>query len=219
MKEVKSQASQTGAPRKQGGLNAEIQARIGHQLRAMYDDVVHEAYTVERDGDDLVVSSMGVSQRYRASDAPTCGNGQNDRMTAQTMRYIAATAAGGRVPTLRAVIEVGPDSTLLAYDEVPGRTFAELDRGIAWGVAQDKPSLGIMKPYDGNAATVGNGSMPSFEAPSRAAVDAFHRAALAHGGTDEGAPGIRDAYGPEFYVAYVRDPDGNKLAAVCIGLA
>ena len=42
MKEVKSQASQAGAPRKQGGLNAEIQARIGHQLRAMYDDVVKE---------------------------------------------------------------------------------------------------------------------------------------------------------------------------------
>ena len=42
MKEVKSQASQTGAPRKQGGLNAEIQARIGHQLRAMYDDVVRQ---------------------------------------------------------------------------------------------------------------------------------------------------------------------------------
>ena len=42
MKEVKSQASQTGAPRKQGGLNAEIQARIGHQLRAMYDDIVRQ---------------------------------------------------------------------------------------------------------------------------------------------------------------------------------
>jgi hypothetical protein len=42
MKEVKSQASQLGAPRKQGGLNAEIQARIGHQLRAMYDDVVRQ---------------------------------------------------------------------------------------------------------------------------------------------------------------------------------
>ena len=42
MKEVKSQASQTGAPRKQGGLNAEIQARIGHQLRAMYEEVVRQ---------------------------------------------------------------------------------------------------------------------------------------------------------------------------------
>ena len=42
MKEVKSQASQSGAPRKQGGLNAEIQSRIGHQLRAMYDDVVRQ---------------------------------------------------------------------------------------------------------------------------------------------------------------------------------
>lgn len=69
-------------------------------------------------------------------------------------------------------------------------------------------------PYDGKPASVGNGSMPAFDAPSRAAVDAFHAAALAHGGTDEGAPGLR-RYGPTFYAAYVRDPDGNKLSAVC----
>ena len=69
-------------------------------------------------------------------------------------------------------------------------------------------------PYDGKPATIGNGSMPAFDAPTRAAVDAFHAAALAHGGSDEGAPGLR-RYGPTFYAAYVRDPDGNKLSAVC----
>ena len=57
--------------------------------------------------------------------------------------------------------------------------------------------------------------MVSFLAQSRAAVDAFHAAALAHGGTDEGAPGLRPQYGAQFYAAYVRDPDGNKLNAVC----
>jgi hypothetical protein len=49
-------------------------------------------------------------------------------------------------------------------------------------------------------------------------VDAFHAAALAHGGTDEGAPGLRP-FGPSFYACYVRDPDSNKLSAVCEGLA
>ena len=74
----------------------------------------------------------------------------------------------------------------------------------------------VTLPYDGRAATVGNGSMPAFVADSHAAVDAFHAAALAHGGTDEGAPGLRP-YGASFYAAYVRDPDGNKLSAVCEG--
>jgi hypothetical protein len=49
-------------------------------------------------------------------------------------------------------------------------------------------------------------------------VDAFHSAALAHGGISEGAPGLRTHYNPDFYAAYVRDPDGNKLAAVCRGI-
>jgi catechol 2,3-dioxygenase-like lactoylglutathione lyase family enzyme len=73
--------------------------------------------------------------------------------------------------------------------------------------------LWVTKPFDGNPASVGNGSMPAFEAQSRAAVDAFYRTALAHGGADEGAPGLR--YAPNFYSCYVRDPDGNKLSAVC----
>jgi catechol 2,3-dioxygenase-like lactoylglutathione lyase family enzyme len=64
------------------------------------------------------------------------------------------------------------------------------------------PSLYITAPYDGQPATRGNGT----------AVRAFHAAALAHGGTDEGTPGLR--YAVNFYSCYVRDPDGNKLSAV-----
>ena len=64
-------------------------------------------------------------------------------------------------------------------------------------------------------ATAGNGSTVAFDAPSRAAVDAFHAAALEGGGTDEGAPGLRLLYHPNYYGAYVRDLDGNKLCAVC----
>lgn len=74
--------------------------------------------------------------------------------------------------------------------------------------------LWITRPFDGRAATAGNGVDVAFTAPSRAAIDAFHAAALALGGKDEGAPGLRPAYGPYFYTAYLRDLDGNKLNAV-----
>jgi catechol 2,3-dioxygenase-like lactoylglutathione lyase family enzyme len=54
-----------------------------------------------------------------------------------------------------------------------------------------------------------------FKAPSRAAVDAFHAAGLARGGRDEGAPGLRPHYHPQYYAAFLLDPDGNRLEAVC----
>ncbi len=89
------------------------------------------------------------------------------------------------------------------------------DRSAAWGVDDPDPHLWVTQPFDDQPATVGNGTLVSFLSHSRAAVDAFHAAALAHGGTDDGAPGLRPQYGPTFYAAYVRDPDGNKLNAVC----
>jgi catechol 2,3-dioxygenase-like lactoylglutathione lyase family enzyme len=88
-------------------------------------------------------------------------------------------------------------------------------RSAAWGLDDPGPHLWLTQPFDGNPASVGNGTMVSLIAETRAAVDAFHAAALTHGGTDEGAPGLRPQYGPSFYAAYVRDPDGNKLNAVC----
>jgi len=75
--------------------------------------------------------------------------------------------------------------------------------------------LFVVSPFDGGSAAPGNGPHAAFLAPDRAAVDAFHAAALAHGGTDEGAPGLRPHYHANYYGAYVRDPDGNKLQAVC----
>jgi catechol 2,3-dioxygenase-like lactoylglutathione lyase family enzyme len=85
---------------------------------------------------------------------------------------------------------------------------------VGYGLASDpRARLWITLPFDGRPATVGNGSMPAFTAPGPEAVKAFHAAALAHGGSDEGAPGLRP-YGPGFFAAYVRDPDGNKLSAV-----
>jgi len=73
----------------------------------------------------------------------------------------------------------------------------------------------VVRPLDGAAAGAGNGVTVAFAAPTRAAVDAFHAAALAAGASDEGAPGLRPHYHPNYYGAYVRDPDGNKLCAVC----
>jgi catechol 2,3-dioxygenase-like lactoylglutathione lyase family enzyme len=89
------------------------------------------------------------------------------------------------------------------------------DRSAAWGLDDPGPHLWVTEPFDGAPAKAGNGVMVSFLAESRKAVDAFHAAALVHGGTDEGAPGLRPEYGPSFYAGYVRDPDGNKLNAVC----
>ena len=56
-----------------------------------------------------------------------------------------------------------------------------------------------------------------FKAGSRTAVDAFHAAGLAHGGRDEGAPGLRTHYHSRYYAAFLSDPDGNRIEAVCHG--
>jgi catechol 2,3-dioxygenase-like lactoylglutathione lyase family enzyme len=71
----------------------------------------------------------------------------------------------------------------------------------------------LTRPFDRAAATAGNGAMLAFLAPDRLAVDAFHAAALAAGGTNDGPPGVREGMNPVFYAAYVRDPDGAKLCA------
>lgn len=73
----------------------------------------------------------------------------------------------------------------------------------------------VMSPYNREPATIGNGVHAAFRAANRAQVDDFHAAALANGGTDEGTPGLRPHYHTDYYGAYVRDPDGNKLQAVC----
>ena len=89
------------------------------------------------------------------------------------------------------------------------------ERWPSWGKPDPNPHITIGTPFNGYPATAGNGMMVSFVAQTRDAVVKFHAAALSNGGTDEGAPGLRPHYGPSFYSAYVRDPDGNKLNAVC----
>lgn len=72
----------------------------------------------------------------------------------------------------------------------------------------------LEKPVDGQSASVGNGVHIAFAAESRAKVEEFYRVALANGGTDAGAPGLRPEYDANYYGAFVRDPDGNKIEAV-----
>ena len=91
------------------------------------------------------------------------------------------------------------------------------ERGFAWGSAMDQPMLCIMTPYDGKAATVGNGVMVGIAAESHEMVDRIHAKALELGGADEGAPGLRAEGGEGFYAAYFRDLDGNKLDVFSYG--
>lgn len=91
---------------------------------------------------------------------------------------------------------------------------------VCWGTSWTAPMLGVGPAYDGQPATAGNGTMIALVLDTRAKVDALHAAALAAGGSDEGAPGVRGDEGPQaFYGAYFRDLDGNKLCAFRVGPA
>ncbi len=74
------------------------------------------------------------------------------------------------------------------------------------------PDFYVKPTYNGQPATAGNGAMVAFEATDQKQVRDLHAAALAAGGSDEGQPGFRASYGPRFYVGYLRDPQGNKIA-------
>ncbi len=93
-----------------------------------------------------------------------------------------------------------------------GRVY-EGDTFVAWGTSSEAPAISVIKPFDGEPATVGNGVMVAVPMRNPEQVDAFHQKALALGATDEGAPGPRVG---NFYAAYFRDLDGNKLNAFCI---
>ena len=83
--------------------------------------------------------------------------------------------------------------------------------------AMGEPFLWVCTPFNGKLASAGNGTMVALQATSWHQVDALHEAALSMGGASEGLPGMRSNYNVDFYAAYVRDPDGNKLAVVCRG--
>lgn len=98
--------------------------------------------------------------------------------------------------------------------EFGAKRAMEMDGFIAWATAPGSPMLSVIRPYDKNPATVGNGVMVALQASSKEQVDQLHRKALELGGKDEGAPGPR---GDGFYASYFRDLDGNKLNAFFLG--
>lgn len=83
---------------------------------------------------------------------------------------------------------------------------------VAPGQAPTLPDFYVKPTFDGRPASAGNGTMIAFEARNQMQVRDLHAAALAAGGQDEGEPGFRPSYGPQFYVGYLRDPQGNKIA-------
>jgi catechol 2,3-dioxygenase-like lactoylglutathione lyase family enzyme len=100
------------------------------------------------------------------------------------------------------------------YDEIAKilghvRMF-ETERMTAWGTPEKTAMMGVITPLDGEPATSGNGSMFGIPVEREEQVDAIYAHAMANGGSDEGPPGPR---GEQFYAAYFRDPDGNKLLA------
>ena len=83
------------------------------------------------------------------------------------------------------------------------------------GQSPVSPDFYVKSSFNGGPASAGNGAMVAFEARSQSQVRDLHSAALAAGGFDEGQPGFRASYGPHFYVCYLRDPQGNKIALFC----
>ncbi len=101
------------------------------------------------------------------------------------------------------------DATLAALGS---KRLMDMDKASLWGAAT--PEFMVAAPANGQPASHANGGTIGFAAPSRAAVHEFHQAALANGGSCEGAPGPR-TWMPTAYASYVRDPDGNKLTSYC----
>jgi catechol 2,3-dioxygenase-like lactoylglutathione lyase family enzyme len=91
----------------------------------------------------------------------------------------------------------------------------DVPNGAGYGASAGRLPIWIVRPIDRKPASAGNGITIGLDAGTRAAVDAAHAAAMAAGGTDEGAPGLRLHYHPNYYGAYLRDPDGNKICIVC----
>ena len=106
------------------------------------------------------------------------------------------------------------DKSAKFYDALCGELgvgrMMENDQFIAWGKPGGGAGIGLTRPHDGKAASVGNGVMVALEAKDQAQVQRLYDLALANGGSDEGAPGPR---GEGCYAGYFRDPDGNKLNA------
>lgn len=125
------------------------------------------------------------------------------------------------VPSILHHVSVGIDDlerSCAFYDSVMKPLGARRVMSFPFAVAYGKqfPEFWIGKPLDQGPVAAGNGTHVCFIAPSREAVDAFHAVGLEAGGVDEGAPGPRPHYGPEYYGCFLRDPDGHKIEAAVV---
>lgn len=130
------------------------------------------------------------------------------------------TTPSGANPSLVSHVSVGVSDVERAgrfYDAVMGALGARrvMQHQVGVGYGRDFPEFWAARPYDGGAAAAGNGAHVCFNAPSVEAVAAFHAAGLASGGADDGGPGLRPEYAPGYFAAFLRDPDGNKVEAMC----
>ncbi|MEO0799100.1 MAG: VOC family protein [Pseudomonadota bacterium] len=102
---------------------------------------------------------------------------------------------------------------ICGWQRMPG--LEEPNATLWTPVGHTGPLFVACLPFDGEAATSGNGQMVAFEVSARSKVDDAYQYALANGATDEGGPGLRPHYHPDYYGAYVRDADGNKICVCC----
>lgn len=103
------------------------------------------------------------------------------------------------LPALDYAFKEGPEGMSYTLPLQPGQSVA-------------LPDFYVKPTFNGGPATAGNGAMIAFEARNQAQVRDLHARALTAGGSDEGQPGFRPSYGSHFYVSYLRDPQGNKIA-------
>lgn len=100
----------------------------------------------------------------------------------------------------------------LNYGLVEGPEGLSYALPVPAGQRPTLPDFYVKPTFNGQPASVGNGAMVAFEAQNQSQVRDLHAAAIKAGGTDEGQPGFRADYGADFYVGYLRDPQGNKIA-------
>jgi catechol 2,3-dioxygenase-like lactoylglutathione lyase family enzyme len=123
-------------------------------------------------------------------------------------------------PPLVSHVSVGASDIARAgafYDAVMAPLGARriMEHAVGIGYGRAFPEFWVAHPHDGGEASPGNGTHICFNAEGPEAVTAFHAAGLSAGGTDDGAPGPRPEYAPGYYAAFLRDPDGNKVEALC----
>lgn len=99
------------------------------------------------------------------------------------------------------------------FESLGAKRYWGNERMQLWTVSPMQAGFGVVKPYDGGEASVGNGTMVALAVDASDKVDRLHARALELGGSNEGAPGDR---GQGFYAGYFRDLDGNKLNVFCI---